>query len=196
VYVSDNRYVNANGHLSPVERERLHQDLLVTRKREARDGCAILGVRDLRFLDGDPRSLDSSEELAAALRVLLLEVSPSIVYVPVFLDRHQDHRATNAVLQRAVQGTSLEFECRAYEVWTPLVPNRLVRIDDVLELKLQALACHASQTAHTDFAHMIRGLNAYRASAVANAAARFAEAFLALPLPEYLALYRGFSSRE
>jgi len=148
------------------------------------------------FLDGDPRSLEDSEEVAVRLRALLQAVSPAIVYVPVFLDRHPDHRASNAVLQRAVLGTSLDFECRAYEVWTPLVPNRLVRIDDVLEIKLQALACHASQIAHTDFPHMIRGLNAYRASAVPDGAARFAEAFLALPLPEYLGLYRRFSSRE
>jgi LmbE family N-acetylglucosaminyl deacetylase len=196
VYLSDNRYVKANAHLPRAERERLHLELLVTRKREARDGCAVLGVDDLHFLDGDPRGLGDSEEVAARLRALLQAVSPAIVYVPVFLDRHPDHRASNAVLQRAVQGTNLDFECRAYEVWTPLVPNRLVRIDDVLELKLQALACHASQLAHTDFLHMIRGLNAYRASAVPDGAARFAEAFLALPLPEYLGLYRRFSSRE
>lgn len=196
VYLTDSRYVKANADRPPAERERLHQELLGIRKCEAREGCAILGVQDIHFLDGDPRLLEDSEEVATKLRALLQRISPAIVYVPVFLDRHPDHRATSAVLLAATNGTRQSFECRAYEVWTPLIPNRLVRIDDTLETKLQALACHQSQLAHTDYAHMVRGLNAYRASAVPDGAARFAEAFLSLPLAEYLDLYRRFSSRE
>jgi LmbE family N-acetylglucosaminyl deacetylase len=192
VFVTDARYVNANAHLPAAERERLRTELLAVRKREAHAACEVLGITDLQFIDADPAGLEESTTAAAKLREILLRIRPSIVYVPVFLDRHPDHRATSGVLLRAVAGTDFSCECRAYEVWTPLIPNVLVRIDDTMEMKMRALKCHASQLAHTDFVHMSSGLNAYRAAGVPDGAARYAEAFLSAPLPEYLRLYRSF----
>jgi len=195
VFVTDSRYVDANRHLPLHERMRLHVQLLAERKREALAAAARLQTHATIFLDGDPEEFERSPAVAARLAEILRRTRPEIVYVPTFLDRHPDHRAANTVLANAVAGESIDFECRAYEVWTPLMPNRLVAIDSTMDIKLAALACHASQLAHSDFAHMVRGLNAYRASATPMGGLRYAEAFFAAGLREYLALYADFSER-
>ena len=195
VFLTDSRYVGANAELPQRERQRLHDELLAVRKREAMAAAAQLALSKVLFLDGDPERFGHSGELAQRLRKIMASIRPAIVYVPAFLDRHPDHRASNAVLDNAVRGESFEFECRAYEVWTPLIPNRLVSIDATMDLKLAALACHASQLAHTDFTHMVRGLNAYRAAGIPDGASHYAEAFFAATLREYLELYADFTDR-
>ena len=62
-----------------------------------------------------------------------------------------------------------------------------------MDVKMQALACYESQIEHTDFAHIIRGLNAYRSSTV-TPACRYVEAFYAVPLAEHRRLRREFGS--
>jgi len=53
--------------------------------------------------------------------------------------------------------------CRAYEAWTPLLPNRLVDISHVFEDKAEALRVFTSQLEHVDYLRTTTGLNAYRA---------------------------------
>jgi hypothetical protein len=60
-----------------------------------------------------------------------------------------------------------------------------------LELKKRALACYRSQLTDTDYMHAALGLNAYRSLALGGKAGQFAEAFHALPLVDYLHLYRA-----
>jgi hypothetical protein len=72
-----------------------------------------------------------------------------------------------------------------------LFPNCVVGIDATLELKKRALACYQSQLVHSDYVHAAIGLNAHRSLALGGKAGRFAEAFHALPVAEYLHLYRA-----
>jgi len=108
-----------------------------------------------------------------------------------FADSWIPYDERGSVLLEAVAGTLLKFECRGYEVWTPLFPNCVVRIDATLELKKRALACYQSQLVHTDYLHAAIGLNAYRSLALGGKTGQFAEAFHALPLAEYLHFYRA-----
>jgi len=171
-------------------------DLVGVRKAEARRAAQILGVRAVTFLDAEDTRLRSDHAVAGRLRVILERERPEIVYLPCFMDAHPDHRATTRVLLAATRGSALRFECRAYEVWTPLVPNCLIRIDDTVHLKQQALSCYESQLAVMDYLHGSLGLNAFRAMGLGSHAARFAEAFHSLELAEYRRVYCAVGSGE
>ena len=192
VFLTDGRH--GSGALAAYTGEALRQkenELVQTRRREARLALQTLGVNDHVFLDAEDGSLKSSASVAPALREILEQRRPELVYVPFFLEQHPDHWAASAVLLDAVQGTRLNFQCMSYEVWTPLFPNCLVKIDDTVELKKRALAHYASQLGDADYVHSALGLSAYRSSAFARHYATYAEAFCSLPLDDYRALFKA-----
>jgi len=167
---------------------------VATRKAEATRALAELGIAPPRFLDAPDGALGRSAPLVAALRELLEAVRPEIVYLPFFLEEHPDHRAVSALLAAAVHGTSLDFRCLGYEVWTPLFPNCLVRIDATVEAKRRALSHYQSQLAEADYLHTALGLNAYRSSALLDPGCRYVEAFYAVPLARYLELLAAYGA--
>jgi LmbE family N-acetylglucosaminyl deacetylase len=166
------------------------QEVVAIRKAEAQRAAQVLGVSALTFLDAEDSLLSSDRHIGLRLREVLLRERPDIVYLPFFMDAHPDHRAASNVLCSAAHGTMLQFECRGYEVWTPLLANSLVRIDETIDTKRQAMECYGSQLADNDYLHCINGLNAYRAMSFASPAVRFAEAFHALSVSDYLRLHR------
>jgi LmbE family N-acetylglucosaminyl deacetylase len=97
----------------------------------------------------------------------------STIYVPHDGESHPDHRAAAAILRRALSGSVL---CRFYEVWTPLPSFDVVEdISGVIEDKLKAIRCHASQVADIPYHQAIAGLNQYRGLMAARSA--YAEVF-------------------
>jgi N-acetylglucosamine malate deacetylase 1 len=164
-------------------------EIVRVRKAEARRAAQILGIRTLIFLDAEDSRLRADRLVAERLREILERERPDIVYLPFFLEGHLDHRAANDVLLAATRGSALRFECRGYEVWTPLFPNCMIGIDETIHLKHQALSCYQSQLAVTDYLHSSSGLNAYRAMGLGSRSRRFAEAFHTLELADYRRLY-------
>ena len=194
VFLTDGRYGSSTlAAYSGEARLQKEVELTQTRKSEARLALQTLGVNDHAFLDAEDGVLKSTASVAPALREILEERRPDIVYVPFFLEQHPDHWAASAALLDAVEGTKLGFQCMSYEVWTPLFPNCLVKIDDTVEQKRQALAHYASQLVDSDYLHTGLGLSAYRSSGFAGHYARYAEAFCSLPLEEYRALFKSCS---
>lgn len=192
IFLTDGRYGGGSySGMTEPERNRKMQELIGVRKQEARCAGAILGVQSLVFFDAEDTRLSADRRVPKLLREILKREQPHCVYLPYFLDQHRDHRAANGVLLSAVAGTRLEFECRGYEVWTPLFANCVVEIDVAMESKRRAMACYRSQLADTDYAHAAIGLNAHRSLALGGKAGLFAEAFHSLPLVEYLRLYRA-----
>jgi LmbE family N-acetylglucosaminyl deacetylase len=166
--------------------------LAEVRKAEARCALAELGIKDFIFLDAvDCQVMETTAALGGRLREHLLQIRPDLVYLPFFLEEHPDHRAASLVLREAIQGTDLRFRCHGYEVWTPLFPNCLVNIDETIELKMKSIAQYKSQLAETDYLHTALGLNAYRSSALLGNC-RFAEAYCALSLPQYMELFEAY----
>jgi N-acetylglucosamine malate deacetylase 1 len=159
-----------------------------SRKREAGLALAELGVQHSVFLDGPDGRLTATDQLVTALRAALGAAAPEIVYLPFFLEEHPDHRAASALLAAAVQDTAMDFRCHGYEVWTPLFPNCLVRIDASIDTKRRAIGHYQSQLTDVDYLHTAIGLNAYRSSALADPACRYVEAFCAVSLAQYLAM--------
>jgi LmbE family N-acetylglucosaminyl deacetylase len=183
VFLTDGRYGGrVDGAVS--------MDLVRVRKQEAERAGEVLGVRRICFLDAEDSRLRADRLVPGKLREVLESEKPDIVYLPFLLERHADHRAANFVLMEAAKGTTLDFECRGYEVSTPLFPNRLVKIDETIELKKRALACYQSQLAVLDYQHAVLGLNAYRSLTLAGDGCRFVEAFYALALADYRRLHR------
>jgi LmbE family N-acetylglucosaminyl deacetylase len=165
--------------------------LTEVRKLEAGQALSELGIRDIIFLDAVDNEVMQTPGLGSRLREQLLRIRPDVVYLPFFLEEHPDHRATSYVLRDAVLGTGLKFRCIGYEVWTPLFPNCFVNIDATVEMKKRALAHYRSQLSETDYLHMALGLNAYRSAALLDQC-RFAEAFCALPVGDYLELLEAY----
>jgi LmbE family N-acetylglucosaminyl deacetylase len=192
IFLTDGRHSDSTiAALPEPERGRRERELVDIRKQEAQRAGEILGVKNITFLDAEDGRLHSDTHAPARLRKVLELERPHLVYLPFFLESHADHCAASDVLIAATTGSRFDFECRGYEVWTPLFPNLVVEIDATIELKKQALACYRSQLADMDYLHMGIGLNAYRSSAVGCKTARFVEAFFALPLTDYRRLSRA-----
>jgi LmbE family N-acetylglucosaminyl deacetylase len=191
VFLTDGRYGASYAGMTEYERDVRQREIVAIRKKEARCAAGILGVQSLLFLDAEDLRLRMDRRVPGLLRATLQQEQPQCVYLPSFLEQHCDHRAANGVLLAAVTGTGLQFECRGYEIWTPLIPNCVVKIDATVELKKRALACYQSQLAQTDYVHAALGLNAHRSLALGGKAGEFAEAFQAFPLPDYMRLYRS-----
>jgi LmbE family N-acetylglucosaminyl deacetylase len=191
IFLTDGRYgSNAHAALTEPERARRQRELVDTRKEEARQAAEILGVKSTHFLDAEDGRLRADSLAPQRLKAILDRERPQIVYLPFFLENHVDHCAVSDVLMAAAAGATYDFECRCYEVWTPLFPNIVVEIDATIELKKRALQCYKSQLAHMDYVHTGIALNAYRSSAIGCKTARFVEAFYSLPFAEYRRLHR------
>jgi LmbE family N-acetylglucosaminyl deacetylase len=194
VFFTDGRYGDPGlAERSGDARRSRETELVAARKQEALRALAVLGVQEHHFLDETDGSLASHAPLVARVRGIIEAFEPEYVYLPFFLDHHPDHRAVTQILLDATSGLRRDFACVAYEVWAPLWPNCLVRIDAQVDAKRRALLEYRSQVAHCDYVHHSLGLNAYRAAPLDDARTRYAEAFCMLPLSRYAALARAVS---
>lgn len=193
VFLTDGRHGGpSRADWTDAQRRDKQREIVGIRKNEARCAADVLGVKSIKFLDAEDMRLNADVRVPKLLREILEQEQPDCVYLPSFLEQHPDHRAANGVLFDAVAGTGLDFECRGYEVWTPLFPNCVVKIDATIDQKKRALGCYASQLAQMDYLHAAIGLSAHRSLALGGRSGKFAEAFHALRAGEYLNMYRAF----
>ena len=175
--------------------DRAAEPLTEVRKREARLALAVLGIRQLEFLEGTDGALSPTPELVDKLRAILRLGRFDVCYLPFFLEAHPDHRVASRILLDAADGEARGLQCMGYEIWTALFPNCLVNIDETAELKREALSHYRSQLAEADYAHTQFGLNAYRSAAFLGGSCRYAEAFCALPLAQYREMHDAYMQR-
>ena len=158
------------------------------RRAEAERAAAVAGATP-RFLGlPDGKLSDRLEELTAALGAAIDELEPEAVFAPWLLDGTSDHRAVAEALRLALADADAEGapEVWGYEVWTALVPNRIVEISSVIERKREALAAHETAALALDLS-ADEGLRRWR-SMQSLGGRGWAEAFLATSAPGYLAL--------
>ncbi|HEY7641288.1 MAG TPA: PIG-L family deacetylase [Steroidobacteraceae bacterium] len=193
VFMTDGRNGSSKlATLSREQREQAQRSLVATRKQEARQALAELGIADMLCLDAEDGALATNAGAAQQLRSILEDRQPHLVYLPFYLEEHADHRAVSRILLEAAAGTQLQFQCFGYEVWTPLFPNCLVRIDRTMPLKQSALTKYASQLAEADYLHACVGLNAHRSAGLLDSRNGYAEAFHVLSLADYREQYAQF----
>jgi N-acetylglucosamine malate deacetylase 1 len=193
VFLTDGRHGSGRlRELGAEARSVAEARLAQLRKQEAQAALATLGVTVLSFLDAEDGTLANDARVAERLRGILEAHPPDLVYLPSFLEQHPDHYAASAILLEATRSWTRRLQCVAYEVWTPLFPNCIVKIDEVVELKKRALSHYRSQLADLDYLHAALGLNAYRSAAFTGHYGKFAEAFCSVALTEYRAMFRAY----
>ncbi|MEW6617761.1 MAG: PIG-L family deacetylase [bacterium] len=158
-----------------------------TRKQEAMNATKTLVIENLIFLDEPETRLKSTKPLINRLSEIFNQIKPNLVYLPWFLDNHIDHFELNRIFLDLSKEIQLDFNICAYECWTPLIPNIVVDIGDVIPKKQEALKSYQTQIRQVDYLSTILALNKYRS--VTNLRGRsYSEAFLYLPVKDYLNL--------
>mgnify|MGYP001230947510 CR=1 FL=1 len=147
-----------------------------------------MGIQKQIFFGYHDGKLAAGNSVIRALSDLIKEVKPDIIFVPSFLDNHPDHRVVNEILINVLSQEKFDGEIWAYEIWTPLLPNRIINITDNIEAKKQAMAAHISQLKSRGYDKAILGLNQYRAEI--NNFSGFGEAYFAAKFEVYQKLYR------
>jgi N-acetylglucosamine malate deacetylase 1 len=194
VFLTDGRH-GSSGLQRLTGEARRAEELKVVEVRKAEAGRALgkLGVSSVTFLDVEDGTLDADKSIAGRLRELLQSRRPEVVYVPCYLEQHPDHFAASRLLLEATRDSGLSFQCMAYEVWTPLFPNCLVRIDEVIDIKRSALQEYKSQLADLDYLHTSLALNAYRSAGFSDHYGRYAEAYFATSVDVYRKLFAEYT---
>jgi len=177
-----------------VEEEKIrNKELIEIRREEAKTAGEILGISEQVFFGYHDGKLAAGSAAVRALRELIERVRPDIIFVPHFCDNHSDHRVVNEILFNSLSvcpSTSLRTDLTiwAYEIWSPLISNRIVDINSEIDLKKKAIAAQKSQLKTRGYDKAICGLNQYRAEI--NNLSGFAEAFFAASPKIYRELYR------
>ncbi len=168
---------------------RLSRALGPKREKEQAQGLAVLGGTITSLQWGLDERFIPDEQLVFSLVELLDEQNPDIIYVPSLLDSHPDSQAINQVLSLALSrlpSTRLKSLLIAqYELWAPLIPNKILSISEFQGVKQKAIECHESQLLCRNYLDAMLGLNRYRAAMLG--AGTCAEAFFISSPKQYLA---------
>ena len=141
-------------------------EYLEKRRAEARRAGGHLGLEDYHFWNYPEGHEPGPDELRGAAGMLARHVqafAPDLVYAPWIGDYHVDHWVLARATRLALASIGFGGEAWGYEVWTPLVPTRIVDITDVFDRKKRALEEHASQLAYHDLAYKGLAISAQRA---------------------------------
>lgn len=177
------------------------KELTAIRQREQRRACKILGIKEVFFLEYEDGALEVTmplkRDIVKYIRKLkpdtVFAMDPSMLYdVEHTFTNHPDHRAggqavMDAVYPLARDHLSFPEQCAAglepHEVKTLLLTNfakqnYYVDITDTFDIKLEALAAHASQVADLQAAH--QWVRSFAEEAGQLAGVRYAEGFMRL----------------
>lgn len=137
-------------------------ELVTLRKKEQLAAAAILGVREVLFMDYPDQSLEDTPQFRKDIVRLIRKYRPATVVTSDPYRRyiwHRDHRITGQVVLDAVYPFArnrpaypdlLAEGLEPYKVstllfWAAEDSNYRSDITDTFDLKLAALRCHASQ---------------------------------------------------
>jgi LmbE family N-acetylglucosaminyl deacetylase len=145
----------------------------------ARERGTELGFSSYEFWDYPTGRHPEPVELEFGARRLaqrIGEIEPRTVYAPWLGEHPIDHHVLARATRLALEMAEFTGSAWGYEVWTPLVPTRIVDITPAWEEKRAAIARCAAWRGQDDLVHRTLGLNAQRSLYLARHA-RFGEAF-------------------
>lgn len=171
------------------------QAMMEIQNEESRRSAAVLHLDSPVFLNHnrlDNEAPQATEEVLGILR----ERHVDAVFVPFLLDGHPDHRTTNRILAAALKQISWNVRVFGYEVWGFCIPNVMVIIDEVIEDKMQMIACFEFANKAIDYVNSTRGANMYHSRMLGAGECRYAERFFEVPREEYIELVERVRAAE
>ncbi|WP_274364693.1 bacillithiol biosynthesis deacetylase BshB1 [Paenibacillus thermotolerans] len=129
---------------------------VITRKKEAENAAAVLGLSYRSCLELPDRGLRMTDEYLEKIVREIRACRPRLVFIPYWQDRHPDHVACSAIMQEAIFNAKLRKYASDASAWTvertyfyfinDVVDSELaVDVSDVYELKRRALMSYRSQ---------------------------------------------------
>ena len=137
-----------------------------TRRKEAKDASALLGLEKILF--ADLSDLSSAENQSAAfqkLESICRDLKPDEIFaLHPQLDRHATHRQSGKITLEVARHLNLACQVWAYEVWGLFSQwDRFEDISSYVAPKLHAINQHRSQIEAVPFGEGVLGLNRWRA---------------------------------
>mgnify|MGYP001348292782 CR=1 FL=1 len=169
----------------------------MAQRREETEAVAEVVGFQTKFLNMPAFHIQVDSESMSNLVDGIKSHSPDVIFIPFFLDDHDDHRRANELFWRAFKSDLLPggLEVWAYQVYSVLPPGVVVDITDVSERKAEAIRGWPSQFKSRDWVHFSLGLNAFNSRFIKEKSdPRFAEVFFVLPVQDYVdlcAIYFG-----
>jgi LmbE family N-acetylglucosaminyl deacetylase len=167
------------------------------RRREAQEVCERLGA-SYNELGINNARMDASLAHVRALRSLLLDYQPEVIFVPWLLDAAAKHRFANHLLWLAMPDIMREkTSIWGYQVNNAIWANGYVDVTDKAAEKRELLQVYKSQlTRIRRYDHIANGLAAWNSRVLPSRAdadgPRFVELFCAVQASEHLSLVGRF----
>lgn len=173
----------------------LNDEMVQLQKREALKSHKLLGVKQTVFMDLPVVGLKEmpTREINRAFLETLTQLRPEIVYIPHRGDMHIDHQCVvdaAMVALRPVSQPQLKaiyaYETLSESEWNrptvdnAFLPNCWCDITEEIEMKLDAMRCHASQVCEWPHPRSIEAIEALAKLRGSTVCVRYAEAFMML----------------
>jgi len=155
VYVTDGRRSRAAGLGPDAMAER--------RKREMAAAAPVLGLAGAHWLGLREGEWEESA-LVPALRELLRQTAPQIVYAPSLVDFHPEHiRVARCVARAITDPGSRDVTLRVYQIQVPLTPllvNVVAPVQAVATELVAAMRCYVTQLGSIERCLRMKGYGA------------------------------------
>jgi N-acetylglucosamine malate deacetylase 1 len=151
------------------------REVSTIREKEAIEAAKVIGAYGVEFLRYPDGLTGFTREMKVDIIRIIRRLKPHILFVHERNESSLGHRVASELVLEAIQAGSGPWFQEAggepwspeivlgYEVWHPLGRHELaVDISSTLETKLEALACHRSQTAGVRYDEAVRGLARWR----------------------------------
>ena len=150
-------------------------------KKEAEEVSSELGTR-VEFWRYPAKGIEITRESKERLKRLCSDIRPDIIFIPFIADDHDDHRRAAQLFYETFKDVrDLDCEVWAYQGYSTVLSNVAVDITDVIDRKTELVNLWKTARAHRDWAHYIRGLNAFNSRFLKTKEPRYAELFFVVP---------------
>jgi len=132
------------------------------RKKEAYEAMAILGVKDIEFLNIPDRELALEDKIIEIVDKIVQDYKPTLIYTPSPTEGHPDHKASAHIIWEGANRFNWNIKLAFYEVGVSIKPNTLVDITPWIKKKEMAINAYKSQMKQNPLGEKILGLNRFR----------------------------------
>lgn len=171
------------------------QEFIEKRKQEINNSTAVLGIKEVIFLNLPTVKLDTigQKELNDKISEAVKKVNPEIVFIPFFGDINKDHKLVSEsalVALRPKPDSSFKkvfyYEVLSETEWAKppqkledvFLPNYYEDISDYLEDKLKAMQCYKSELKEYPHPRSLEGIKILANKRGMECGVKSAEAFM------------------